>query len=702
MTIKQKILSIVVFIVVTMPLGMSYFMYSGVKDFSVKISEDVKEVILKLKKEELLNKTEIAYKTLESHYKETLPENIEEGVRADLIKYQEVLFNILHRIYKKNKGKMSEEELQRRLKDVVRAVRYGKSGYFWINDMNYKMVMHPIKPEYDGKVFIKTPKVPFVELGVNALKKSKKDYAFIKYQFYNPATKKYEFKVSLVKLFKPYNWVIGTGAYISNITEEVKKATLKNIKDLRYGKSGYFWINDMNYKMVMHPIKPEYDGKVFIKTPKVPFVELGVNALKKSKKDYAFIKYQFYNPASGKYEDKLSIVKLFKPWGWVIGTGTYLKEMSNTLKQIDKIKSSTLQVLFIKFLITVVILISVYLIISIFVVEKFIVAPLKEFTSIVEDLAEGEGDLTKRVNVISGDEIGLVSKYINLFIEKLEYIISHLKQLIVKTKTSSTELIKVSETIEESIKVQAKLIERNRIYTHNIKDDLSKAEESVFTATEDIKNTQKTLEEMVGVLLKVVEEIKSESNSEMELVERASGLSDRSMQIKDILKIIKDIADQTNLLALNAAIEAARAGEHGRGFAVVADEVRKLAEKTQKSLSEIDAVVSLILQDIQNIETQIHSNSDKALSISGVTEELVNKADETRKSLNDTIEIAELATKETTKINFNVRNLMSTSEKLIKQSNITQDVGDKLKDISESLEKVIEDLNNETSKFKTE
>ena len=413
-------------------------MYSGVKDFSVKISEDVKEVILKLKKEELLNKTEIAYKTLESHYKETLPENIEEGVRADLIKYQEVLFNILHRIYKKNKGKMSEEELQKRLKGVVKAARYGKSGYFWINDMNYKMVMHPIKPEYDGKVFIKTPKVPFVELGVNALKKSKKDYAFIKYQFYNPATKKYEFKVSLVKLFKPYNWVIGTGAYISNITEEVKKATLKNIKDLRYGKSGYFWINDMNYKMVMHPIKPEYDGKVFIKTPKVPFVELGVNALKKSKKDYAFIKYQFFNPASGKYEDKLSIVKLFKPWGWVIGTGTYLKEMSNTLKQIDKIKSSTLQVLFIKFLITVVILISVYLIISIFVVEKFIVAPLKEFTSIVEDLAEGEGDLTKRVNVISGDEIGLVSKYINLFIEKLEYIISHLKQLIVKTKKFGT------------------------------------------------------------------------------------------------------------------------------------------------------------------------------------------------------------------------------------------------------------------------
>ena len=592
MTIKQKILSIVVFIVVTMPLGMSYFMYSGVKDFSVKISEDVKEVILKLKKEELLNKIEIAYKTLESHYKETLPENIEDGVREDLVKYQEVLFNILNRIYKENKGKISEEELQKRLKGVVKAVRYGKSGYFWINDMNYKMVMHPIKPEYDGKVFIKTPKVPFVELGVNALKKSKKDYAFIK--------------------------------------------------------------------------------------------------------------YQFFNPASGKYEDKLSIVKLFKPWGWVIGTGTYLKEMSNTLKQIDKIKSSTLQVLFIKFLITVVILISVYLIISIFVVEKFIVAPLKEFTSIIEDLAEGEGDLTKRVNVISGDEIGLVSKYINLFIEKLEYIISHLKQLIVKTKTSSTELIKVSETIEESIKVQAKLIERNRIYTHNIKDDLSKAEESVFTATEDIKNTQKTLEEMVGVLLKVVEEIKSESNSEMELVERASGLSDRSMQIKDILKIIKDIADQTNLLALNAAIEAARAGEHGRGFAVVADEVRKLAEKTQKSLSEIDAVVSLILQDIQNIETQIHSNSDKALSISGVTEELVNKADETRKSLNDTIEIAELATKETTKINFNVRNLMSTSEKLIKQSNITQDVGDKLKDISESLEKVIEDLNNETSKFKTE
>jgi methyl-accepting chemotaxis protein len=264
------------------------------------------------------------------------------------------------------------------------------------------------------------------------------------------------------------------------------------------------------------------------------------------------------------------------------------------------------------------------------------------------------------------------------------------------------EIVKASDIIDDTIKHQAKLIEENEKYTNNIKDDLAKAEESVFTTTQDIKNTQKTLEEMVNILMDVVNKIKSESESELELAGKASALSDRSMQIKDILKIIKDIADQTNLLALNAAIEAARAGEHGRGFAVVADEVRKLAEKTQKSLSEIDAVVSLIVQDIQNIESQIHSNSEESLKISNVTEDLVNKAQQTRQSLNKTIQIAEHATKETTKINLTVRNLVKTSEELIKHSDVTKEVGKKLKEISETLKNIVKDLDKETSKFKTE
>ena len=86
-----------------------------------------------------------------------------------------------------------------------------------------------------GKIFINTPKVPFVQLGVDALKKCNCDKTFIKYQFYNPATKKYEFKVSLVRVFKPYNWIIGTGSYISNITKQIQDNTLDSIKHLRYG-----------------------------------------------------------------------------------------------------------------------------------------------------------------------------------------------------------------------------------------------------------------------------------------------------------------------------------------------------------------------------------------------------------------------------------------------------------------------------------
>jgi methyl-accepting chemotaxis protein len=453
--------------------------------------------------------------------------------------------------------------------------------------------------------------------------------------------------------------------------------------------------------MVMHPIKPQFDGKTFINTPKVPFVQLGVDALKKSNKNWAIIKYKFYNPATKKYEEKMSIVKLFKPWNWVIGTGTYLKDIKATLNNVTQEANKEKEKAIIEILIVTLIIGAIFLAIAIFVVMKFIVSPIQNLSQRAKDLAYGEGDLTIRLDVTSNDEIGEAVNYINQFIEKLQTIISNLKSTIDLSNTTSNEVKNASDIIDESIQQQSNLIDKTHLYTNNIKEDLERAEESVFATAEDITTTQKRLDDMVKALMEVVENIQEESGTELELAAKAEELAQRSSQIQEILNIIKEIADQTNLLALNAAIEAARAGEHGRGFAVVADEVRKLAEKTQKSLGEIDAVTGIIIQGIQEIANEIQENSNKANNISEITNIVIDKTNQTKQSLDETIQKARTATKETTKINVNVRQLTEVSNKLIEESDTTKKVSDKLKVASNNLKNVVTTLKEETNKFKT-
>lgn len=341
----------------------------------------VSKTMIENEKKELQNKVDLASNILEMYYKRATPDYMEDVVKKRLISHQEQLFHQLNSIYNLYKDIESKTNLKHRLEKIVKYARYGNNGYFWINNMDNMMVMHPIKPSYDNKIFIDTPLVPFVQLGVDRLKKEKKDSVFIKYKFYNPATKLYEFKVSLVKRFKPYDWVIGTGRYISDVTPLVKQQALKSIQASRYGKNGYFWINDTNYKMIMHPIKPEYNNKIFIDSAEVPFVSLGVDSLKNTLKDSSVIKYSFYNPATGKYEDKLSIVKIFKPWNWIIGTGVYLNGINKSIEDVKKNKTIEEHKLIVNIITIGLIIIMVVLFLAYYLITKFIVNPMNTLST---------------------------------------------------------------------------------------------------------------------------------------------------------------------------------------------------------------------------------------------------------------------------------------------------------------------------------
>ncbi len=387
-SLKIKIIILLSVLIITITVVMATLYIQNLNTLVDSNIQLFSTTLMENEKKELKNKIDLASNILQMYYEQTEPKYIENVVKQTLISHQQQLFSQLSSFYEKNKHKYSRDKLEKQLKLLVEYARYGSNGYFWINDMNYTMIMHPIKPEYNGKTFANAPKVPFVSLAINSLKNSKEKEAFIKYKFYNPATKKYEFKVSLVKVFEPFHWIIGTGQYLSDITPLIKKRALADIEALRYGESGYFWINDMNYTMIMHPIKQEYDGKVFIDTPKVPFVELGVNALNKSTKESAIIKYVFYNPATKRYEKKLSVVKLFKPWNWVIGTGVYLNRIDTSIENIKILKDNEESRFIYKTVILAILTILTTIAIASYLIVKFIVKPVKNLNDEKEHFEE--------------------------------------------------------------------------------------------------------------------------------------------------------------------------------------------------------------------------------------------------------------------------------------------------------------------------
>lgn len=333
-------------------------------------------------------------------------------------------------------------------------------------------------------------------------------------------------------------------------------------------------------------------------------------------------------------------------------------------------------------------------------INKLVISRIIQLSNKIKDLSEGEGDLTKRVEIKSSDEIGEIAQNINKFMDKLSKMISNLKQSSVVADKISSEVAKNTSVISDVVEKQHSEIIKIKSYIENIENDLDPSEESVMTTARDIQETKKVLDDLISSLQQMVEKINQASNIEIEAAEKVSSLASKTEQIKEIIDIIREIADQTNLLALNAAIEAARAGEHGRGFAVVADEVRKLAEKTQRSAGRIDEVIQAIIKKVNEVSKEIELAARNSKSIAESTNLLVDKANDTSNRLSITVDLSQKAIEETTKINTNVRYFLEAVDELLKTSNITEEILGELEKISSELKKITTNLKKEISKFK--
>ena len=239
-----------------------------------------------------------------------------------------------------------------------------------------------------------------------------------------------------------------------------------------------------------------------------------------------------------------------------------------------------------------------------------VVGDIQRAVAVMKDIAQGEGDLTRRLDISSKDEIAELNRWINNFIEKLHDIISQVKintesvaETIDEINASTNSLASgAEEQSTQAAEVATSVQEMTATIMENSKNALATSDKAEKTkqiageGTEAMKQTRNGMEEIVATSSRIGEII--------------SSLSKQAGQIGEIIQVIDDIADQTNLLALNAAIEAARAGEQGRGFAVVADEVRKLAERTTKATARIEETITAIQEDTRNASEAMQAADD--------------------------------------------------------------------------------------------
>lgn len=336
-----------------------------------------------------------------------------------------------------------------------------------------------------------------------------------------------------------------------------------------------------------------------------------------------------------------------------------------------------------------------------YLLNRVILKPLKAMERTVKDLAEGEGDVSRRLNMEGNDEISTVARYMDSFIEKIQTTVVSAKASASGTLESSTLLNNASKNMSESFAHQTKLTEDSNNLVSEIKVELDKSEEAAIGTAQDLDSTAEAMQSMSNALFSIVESIGDASKTQVDLADRLNMLNADATRVKDVLSVINEIAEQTNLLALNAAIEAARAGEYGRGFAVVADEVRHLADRTQKALGEINDTISGVVDAIGESSSYISKSSKDMLIIADEANGVQSIVKDTRDRLEFTKKVAHSSSSLATAIAHRTKTLVSNMEETMSVSNKNQISLKEVSTVANRLNALASELATQMDRFKS-
>ncbi|MGO1461230.1 MAG: methyl-accepting chemotaxis protein [Oleiphilaceae bacterium] len=452
---------------------------------------------------------------------------------------------------------------------------------------------------------------------------------------------------------------------------EVRGQAWDILRQLRFddaGSAGYIFAYDTSGVNVMHGMNPDLEGKNLWGFQDPNGTYLIRELLAEARSGGGYIHYDWKNENSGEVAPKLGYAVMLPKWDIMIGTGFWVDGLEKQVVAMDKKVGDSLSGAVIGSVTTSLIALAVIVFLALVVVRS-IIRPLKSAVSAMNDIASGDGDLTRRLEVSGKDELSQLAVAFNSFADQVHGLVERVLSSTGTLNSASEELNQVMDEAGQGVERQksesdqvATAMNEMTAAAQEVANNASEASDAADHANAQVCDAQ-------GLVHQTIEVIGGLSEQVEQGVKVIKKLGADSRQIDTVLEVIREIADQTNLLALNAAIEAARAGEAGRGFAVVADEVRTLASRTQKSTQEIQETIERLQSGADNAVKLIGSISEHSEATIAETRQVdealqrINQAVGTINDMNSQIaSAAEEQTSVSETINQNVHEIVAITE----------------------------------------